>query len=301
MRYLKLAKKYDPNNKTININIGNLCVKEKRYEEAIGFYEESLKTDTQNLTTLRSFMNCLANVKDYTRLEQVCKTVLILDKTNTKALALLIRSLKKNNKFDQLEKIVAKVQKKLIKIGDNYSVEFVSQPSFKKLNNKINEKLLEIRNNIRIQDQEEIESNDNIENQLRDFRKKNIKYDESDEFAGEKDPTIFIKILQREPNNYEAYLNLGMIYFYKQQYELSEEYLYKLHELYSEYRKFLVNDKIGKPSLIIYFSLNYIILIFFDFILLNKNYKLIFYYLQLIFTKNFTMITKRLYLFIISA
>ena len=30
-RYLKIAKKFEPDNKTININIGNLCLLEKKY------------------------------------------------------------------------------------------------------------------------------------------------------------------------------------------------------------------------------------------------------------------------------
>ena len=245
MRYLKLAKNYDPNNKTININIGNLCVYEKRYDEAISFYEESLKTDFQNLSTLRSFMNCLALVKDYIRLEQVCKTILILDKTNTKALALLMRALKKNNKFDQLEKIVSKVQKKLIKIKDNYSEEFVNQASFKKLTNKINEKLYEVRNTKRIKDQEDILS---IEERLDGFMEENsVKFDPNNDHAFEKDPNIFLKILLIEPNNFEAILNLGMIYYRKKQYELSEEYFYKAQKFQDKEKyKSLIHEKLGK-------------------------------------------------------
>jgi len=242
MRYLKLAKKYDPNNKTININIGNLCVYEKRYSEAISFYEESLKTDYQNLSTLRSFMNCLALVKDYTRLEQVCKTILILDKTNTKALALLMRALKKNNKFDQLEKIVTKVQKKLIKINDNYSEEFVSQSSFLKLTNKINEKLLEVRNNIKIQDQEEIINNEEFDGPVNgekfDFNPKN-------EFSVDQDPILYLKLVQKDPKNFDALVSLGKIYYIKQQYELSEEYFYKAQDVNSTNKKSLIHERLA--------------------------------------------------------
>jgi len=247
--YLFKAKELQPQDPKILFNIGNVYLKEKNFLKAIEFFKSSLQNDPENLKTLESLMISQSKIEKWDDLISTCKRILQIDNTSTKAIALLVKALKENKKYKDLEIFLKKIDKKADSLEQKYkSGGFSKNPeileedvlsNIAKLKSKIRKKLKEIKtskfiyHNLEVpddvKDYAEMNNNQinnegkNIEIELNEIQNNNMNQNDSMD-----DPNIYLEILKNDEMNLEAIFNLGMHFHKKKEYESALEYFNKL-------------------------------------------------------------------------
>ena len=97
------------------LNLANLELRRQQYKKATDYFETVLELTNNNvgLSVLIPYMTTLSKLEEWIKLEKISKKILIIDKNNMKALAWLMKALKENRKYDDLEKLLKRVKKKL--------------------------------------------------------------------------------------------------------------------------------------------------------------------------------------------
>lgn len=157
--YLKRARNIKNTDVKVSYNLANVFIKQGKFEEAGPLLDDAHQHDENNIKILQKLMVCYGKTDDNEKLENVCKKILALDKSNSKALAYLSRALKENNKFSQLEKLLVKIDTKL----DKFSNKTNKNDTVTKIKSKLKEKIDEVKNLMFISNKEVNDSEDDKE------------------------------------------------------------------------------------------------------------------------------------------
>jgi tetratricopeptide (TPR) repeat protein len=250
--YLKKARSLNPSDYRAYLNIGNVHIIQQSFSEAISCFKDALKFSKNNLNILKPYMIALSKLERWDELEEICKRVLKIDRKNAKAIGLLTRALKENNKFNDLEKLLGKINKKV----DTYEKTHQHTPNadaivreemkkeLRKLKKKIKEKLIEVKKTKLVHVRFDIPS---MESDQLYSRRSNMPKEMSMKMEKimMQNPNEYHHTLSRDKNNKEALFNLGLIYFKNEQYFESEECFLKLIQLDSHYNGEIAYERLG--------------------------------------------------------
>ncbi len=244
LTFLNKAKQLHQTDYRIYLNMGNVRFKDSDYGVAIELYKESLKYKKGNLKVYKPYLIALSKLEQWSELEKISKQVLKIDKKHPLALALLCRALKENENFDELEIILSTMNKKLEgkekSGGRDFARQEVSKIIFK-LKKKIKTKIKDINKNKVFNKQFDMKKTQ----QLTEENVDTLPNDQQNSDYIDKDPREFLNILKTDRNNKEALLTLAMIYYNREENILAEEYFTKLHQIDSNYKGQLLNEKLG--------------------------------------------------------
>ena len=225
--YLTKAKELLPNDPKIFFNIGNIHLKEKNYIKAIENFKNSLNLEPENLKALESLMISQLKIEKWDELISTSRKILQIENTNTKAIALLAKALKENNRYKDLENLLIKLEQKADILEQKYknSNDEVILSNIKKLKFKIRKKLKDIKKSKLIYHQldvpDEVKDHSELSN-------KNIEMDENENNVSLDDPKIYLNTLKQDESNKEALFNLGVYYYRKQDFQVALDYFKKL-------------------------------------------------------------------------
>lgn len=149
--YLKRARGIKNTDLKVTYNLANVYIKQGKFDDAIPLLEEACEGEPTNVKMLQKLMVCLGKTDNYEKLERVCKNIISLDKSNSKALAYLARAFKENNKLNQLEKLLQKIDDKIEKFSNKSNKKDVVM----KIKSKLREKLSEVKNMMFLRQNEE--------------------------------------------------------------------------------------------------------------------------------------------------
>jgi tetratricopeptide (TPR) repeat protein len=266
LQFLNKAKNLAPNDYRIHLNIGNVLFKDQNFKAAIVSYKEALKFKEKDVKILKPYIISLSKLEEWQEVEEKCKLIISIDKTNPLALALLSRAMKESEKFNDLENILNKLNKKLEnfeKKSKDYSRQEISK-TVHKLKKKIRVKLKEIKKSkmytssydntystatdgIKMVEKqmENIDTGILIRSSLMNNGKTRKETDKVLTNILERDPKDLLEILKTDKTHREAMFGLGLIYYKRQEYKLSEENFLKLQNLDNKYKARSVNEKLG--------------------------------------------------------
>ena len=132
---------------TLYLNIGNIQLKYQKFKNAIDNYEKAIqiigKQNTQ-LKLLIPYMVALYKMDKWVEVEQVARRILMLDKHNLKALAMLTRSLKENKHYDELTKIYNDIQTKVNHINSQRDQNEKVPEGIKRIQKQLKQKTIEL-------------------------------------------------------------------------------------------------------------------------------------------------------------
>ena len=113
LQYLNKAKSLSPFDHRIHLNIGKVYLKDQNFKFAIEHFKEALCYSPGNLKILKPYVICLSKLELFPELEEICILILEIDRKNPLALAFLTRAMKENEKFEILENVLTRMNKKL--------------------------------------------------------------------------------------------------------------------------------------------------------------------------------------------
>ena len=184
-------------------------------------------------------MICLGKTENYEKLEKICKKVLLIDKTDSKAVAFLARSLKEIGKYQQLENLLLKIDNKI----ENFSQNNINKKDTAiKIKTKLKEKLVEIKN-LKFNDKNQSDDNESdrdlplinilkVENEVQQIEEKNfLKYKNQ---------------LRLNENDKESLFYIGKYHYILEEYEPSLKYFNKLKEVDQSFKEEELFEKLGK-------------------------------------------------------
>ena len=132
---------------TLYLNIGNIQLKYQKFKNAIDNYEKAIaiigKQNTQ-LKLLIPYMVALYKMDKWVEVEQVARRILMLDKHNLKALAMLTKSLKENKHYEELTKIYNDIQNKVNYIDSKRDQNEKVPEGIKKIQKQLKQKTIEL-------------------------------------------------------------------------------------------------------------------------------------------------------------
>lgn len=203
---LKELIKEHGNDILVIINLSKSLLKLKRIDECLKWVDHGLSIDNNNTYLYEIYMECLDKKADYIKLEVVCKNALKIDKKNSKAIAMLIKSYQKNQKIKELESLLEKINSKLKtkNISDDYS---------KRIQNKLDN----IVKTIKIE-QFEFEKTKNFVIPEEDIQSKMVKLENSiSQNTNESETARHLDMLKKDSLNKDSIYYLG-IHFFKVSY-----------------------------------------------------------------------------------
>jgi tetratricopeptide (TPR) repeat protein len=254
----------------IYFNLGNLCLKNQDFKEAIDLFDKALIIAPGKLKVHKNYIIALSKLEEWDKMEEKCRVILKLDKTNPLALAFLSRALKEKEKFGDLEHLLVKLNKKLenyenkIKENKDFNKQEISK-TLHRLKKKIKTKAKDAKkskffnqpedNNIRnevMNNLETMEQGVKVRTSLNTNTKR--KEERSYSVLGapgglknylQRDPNELETIFSNDPDNREALFALALVYYKRQEFSNSEDRLNKLILLDSFFKKKEVNEKMG--------------------------------------------------------
>lgn len=266
LQFLNKAKNISSNDYRIHLNIGNVLYKDQNFKSAIVSFKEALKLKENDVKILKPYIISLSKLEEWHEVEEKCKLIITIDKTNPLAIALLSRAMKETEKFNDLENILIRINKKLDifeKKSKDYSRQEISK-TVHKLKKKIRVKLKDIKkskmytssyeNNYSTptdgikmmgKQMENIDTGILLRTTLINNGKGRKETDKVLTNILERDPKDLLEILKTDKTHREAMFGLGLIYYKRQEYKSSEEYFLKLQNLDSQYKPRPVNEKLG--------------------------------------------------------
>ena len=237
---LKRARNINNNDTKITDNLANIYMKQGKFEEASPLYEEILKIETDSLKIMKKFMICLGKIENYEKLEKICRKILSVDKTNSKALAFLARALKENGKFVQLENLLLKIGNKIENFTKNNNNKI---DTVLKIKTKLKEKLVEIKH-LKFNDKNESDGDSESD---KDLPLINIlKVENEVPLIEEKNLLKFKNQYKLDENDKESLFYLGNHHFRLEEYEISLQFFLKLKEIDRTYNEEDLFEKLGK-------------------------------------------------------
>jgi tetratricopeptide (TPR) repeat protein len=247
LNYFNKAKLNKPKDVNTYINIGNVYIKQQLFFEALKIFKEGFDLENENMTILKHLMNIYAKLEKWEDLIITCKRILIFDKTNTRALGLLVKAGKEKNKFKLTEKLLSAIEKKI----DNYNKpkDEVVNEMIKNIKKKLAEKM---KNLSHVKNTFDTKNDRNKSEISIDFSPKRMPKDKDDDNYEDKDPYEYFHILKNEPENKNALFNLGMIFYKRKDYSQSEDFFQRIIKMDKFYKQIEVYEKLGD----IYFKKN---------------------------------------------
>ena len=235
------------------LNLANLELRREQYKKATDYFETVLELTNNNvgLSVLIPYMTTLSKLEEWIKLEKISKKILIIDKNNMKALAWLMKALKENRKYDDLEKLLKRVKKKLHYYSQRQlqNVQGMKKEIYSKLKKRIKEEINEVKavkknvKNMNLNsDRDEHDSNYPHLNKIDLDTIKALGFDE-------KETKELVEKLKDDKNNLDALFRLGLIKFKEEDYIESEVFFKKIYSINNNYKKNIVCEKLGDITL----------------------------------------------------
>ena len=251
-KYLKKAKELEPFDYKPYLNLACLELRRQQYKKATDYFEKVLEL-TKNkvgLTILIPYLTTLSKLEDWKKLESISKKILVIDKKNMKALAWLMKALKENRKYEDLEKLLKKIKKKLHKYSQRKlsGVQGIKKETYSKLKKKIKEEINEVQvvkkysQNNPTSDRNDPDGSSPRLNRIDLDTIKALGFDE-------KATKELIDKLKDDKNNLDALFSLGLIKFKEEDYIQSEVFFTKIYSIDPNYKKDIVCEKLGDITL----------------------------------------------------
>ena len=235
------------------LNLANLELRRQQYKKATDYFETVLELTNNNvgLSVLIPYMTTLSKLEEWIKLEKISKKILIIDKNNMKALAWLMKALKENRKYDDLEKLLKRVKKKLHYYSQRQlqNVQGMKKEIYSKLKKRIKEEINEVKavkknvKNMNLNsDRHEHDSNYPHLNKIDLDTIKALGFDE-------KETKELVEKLKDDKNNLDALFRLGLIKFKEEDYIQSEVFFKKIYSINNNFKKNIVCEKLGDITL----------------------------------------------------
>jgi len=199
---LKELIKEHRNDIIVIMNLSKSLLKLKKLDESLKWVEHGLSIDNNNTYLYEIYMECLDKKADYIKLEIICKNALKIDKKNSKAIAMLIKSYQKNQKIKELESLLEKINSKL-------KTKNISDDHSKRIQNKLDN----IVKTIKIE-QFEFEKKKNFIIPEEDIQSKMVKLENSiSQNTNESETARHVEMLKKDSMNKDSKYYLGILFF----------------------------------------------------------------------------------------